>query len=397
MNLVWKLLRQHISIPQFAGFFLANLIGMLIILLGVQFYTDTQSIYNSEDSFLKDDYLIVNKRVSLTGATSSFSQEDMDDLAAQPFIERVGAFIPSKFKVKAAFAIDGVPAFSTDMFFESVPDEFVDVKSKKWHFDEQSTTIPNILPRSYLDLYNFGFAQTQNLATLNEGAFSLAKLQVQLEGNGIKLQLEGRIEGFSGRINTILVPESFIQWANEHFSDPNTPEKGATRLIMQVNNPTDENLARYLTQHHYITDQDKLDSSKTNFILRVIVGIVMGVGIIISILAFYILMLSVYLLVEKNNTKLENLLLIGYSPTRVARPYQMLTVGLNILVLILALVILFFLRGIYLDMFKGMFPRMEIPSMMPAVLVGLGLLLLVSILNIVAVRTKIMSIWKRKN
>jgi membrane protease YdiL (CAAX protease family) len=101
--------------------------------------------------------------------------------------------------------------------------------------------------------------------------------------------------------------------------------------------------------------------------------------------------------VEKNNTKLENLLLIGYSPTRVARPYQMLTVGLNILVLILALVILFFLRGIYLDMFKGMFPRMEIPSMMPAVLVGLGLLLLVSILNIVAVRTKIMSIWKRKN
>ena len=41
MNLVWKLLRQHISIPQFAGFFFANLVGMTIILLGLQFYTDT--------------------------------------------------------------------------------------------------------------------------------------------------------------------------------------------------------------------------------------------------------------------------------------------------------------------------------------------------------------------
>ena len=31
MSLIWKLLRQHISIPQFAGFFLANLVGMVII------------------------------------------------------------------------------------------------------------------------------------------------------------------------------------------------------------------------------------------------------------------------------------------------------------------------------------------------------------------------------
>lgn len=37
MNLVWKLLRQHISIPQFVGFFFANLFGMLIVLLGFSF------------------------------------------------------------------------------------------------------------------------------------------------------------------------------------------------------------------------------------------------------------------------------------------------------------------------------------------------------------------------
>ena len=37
-NLVWKLLRQHISIPQLAGFFFANLVGMSIVLLGYQFY-----------------------------------------------------------------------------------------------------------------------------------------------------------------------------------------------------------------------------------------------------------------------------------------------------------------------------------------------------------------------
>ena len=37
MKLIWKLLRQHISIGQLAGFFLANLFGMVIVLLSVQF------------------------------------------------------------------------------------------------------------------------------------------------------------------------------------------------------------------------------------------------------------------------------------------------------------------------------------------------------------------------
>ena len=32
MNLVWKLLRQHVSVPQFIGFFSANLCRMLIVL-----------------------------------------------------------------------------------------------------------------------------------------------------------------------------------------------------------------------------------------------------------------------------------------------------------------------------------------------------------------------------
>ena len=40
MNLVWKLLRQHISVPQLLGFFFANLLGMLIVLLSIQFYND---------------------------------------------------------------------------------------------------------------------------------------------------------------------------------------------------------------------------------------------------------------------------------------------------------------------------------------------------------------------
>ena len=55
MKLVWKLLRQHISWPQFVGFFFANLFGMTIVLLGYQLYCDIMPIFTANDSFLKAD------------------------------------------------------------------------------------------------------------------------------------------------------------------------------------------------------------------------------------------------------------------------------------------------------------------------------------------------------
>ena len=43
-RLVIRLLSRHISPLQLFGFFVANLIGMAIILLGCQFYQDATSV-----------------------------------------------------------------------------------------------------------------------------------------------------------------------------------------------------------------------------------------------------------------------------------------------------------------------------------------------------------------
>lgn len=399
MNLVWKLLRQHISIPQFMGFFFANLVGVVIILLGVQFYQDYQAL-DSEDSFMKADYLIVNKRIgamsSLIGKENTFTASEIDELNEEAFVEHLGAFTPSSYSVRAQFDVDGFVNFSTDMFFESVPDQFVDVKSDDWDYHVGEKEIPIILPKNYLDLYNFGYAQGKGLPKLSEGILGAMKLKVQINGNGNNDTFSGRIVGFSSRLNTILVPEKFMNWANQQYASQDAP-KEPTRLIMEVNNPTDDRITSYLQDRGYETDEDKLDASKTTFVLRVIVSIVMVVGVVISMLSFYILMLSVFLLVQKNSSKLENLLLIGYSPSRVALPYQLLTVGLNVLVLVLAVVIMLMVRGVYLDMFENFFPDLEIPGILPSLGVGCVLLFVVSIFNIIAVRNKVMSIWNRKD
>ncbi|MBQ0142880.1 MAG: ABC transporter permease [Prevotellaceae bacterium] len=400
MNLVWKLLRQHISIPQFAGFFLANLVGMLIIMLGVQFYNDTQAIYNGEDSFMRNDYFIINKTIGtisgITGKSETFTEDEINELKSQPFVKKMGWFTSSAFQVRASFNIEDFSSFSTEMFFESVPDEFVDVMSEKWFFEEDNTDIPIILPRNYLDLYNFGYAQSQNLPQLSEGLFGAISLDITISGNGETGKFHGNIVGFSSRLNTILVPEQFMKWANDKYGSTDVSST-ISRIIMEVDNPADENITQYLQDNNYETDQSKLDASKTTFLLKMIVGIVTSVGLVICILAFYILMLSVLLLVEKNNTKLENLLVIGYSPAKVAMPYQLLTIGLNITVLILSSILLIIIRNEYINLFENFFPNMDIPSLWQSLVAGTILLVIVSILNIIAIRTKIMSIWKKKD
>lgn len=400
MRLVWKLLRRHISLPQLAGFFFANLCGMVIVLLSVQFYKDVLPLFSEGDSFMKKDYIIVSKKVSTLGAfvgkSKTFSAQDIEEIKEQPFTKGVGAFMPSQFKVSAGLGMENTGLqMSTAMFFESVPDEYVDVNLDKWTFDEKEPVIPIIIPRNYLNLYNFGFAQSRSLPQLSEGVMSMVNLDIRISGAGRMETFKGKIAGFSNRLNTILVPETFMDWANRVFAPGQKSEP--SRLIVEVSNPTDDRIAKFFKDKGYDTEDDKLDAGKTTWFLKVIVGIVLSVGLLISVLSFYILMLSIYLLLQKNTTKLENLLLIGYSPAKVALPYQVLTLALNAVVLLLAVGIVIYIRGSYTGMIENIFPQLEEGTLWPALAVGVLLFAGVSLFNIVAVRRKVASIWMHKS
>jgi hypothetical protein len=399
MNLVWKLLRRHISLPQLAGFFFANLLGMLIVLLSLQFYRDVKPVFSEEDGFIRPDFLILSKRISALGtiglgSVSTFSEKEMNELASQPFAKRVGAFTASQYKVSCSMGIDGVAQLGTEMFFESVPDAFVDADLQKWHFNEGDEVVPIILPRTYLAIYNFGFAQSQNLPKISESVAGLVEMVISMRGNGRNEFIRGKVIGFSTRLNTILAPESFIRWSNERYAPDADAEP--SRIILEVGNPADDAIVNYINGKGYEIEDDKLDAGRMTFFLRLVSGIVMTVGLLISLLSFYILMLSIYLLVEKNSDKMRTLLLIGYSRGRVALPYQMLTVGINLLVFLLAIIALVCLRMQYMQMLATVFPKMQGGGILPAVLLGLLLFIIVSIANCIVVRRRINGIWNNK-
>lgn len=401
-KLIWKLLRQHISVGQLAGFFFANLFGMMIVLLSIQFYKDVIPVFTEGDSFMKEDYIIASKKISTLGSfagnSNTFSDGEIADMRKQSFTKKVGKFTPSEYKVSASLgAQQGGSQFSTEMFFESVPDEFVDNSLRKWIFTPGSNIIPIIVPRNYLNLYNFGFAQSRHMPKISEGVMGMVQMDIVISSNnGSHVErFKGNIIGTSNRLNTILVPQAFMDWANHTFA----PESKVltSQLIVEVHNPGDGHIAKYFQQKNYETEDGKLDAGKTAYFLRLTVGIVMCVGLLISVLSFYILMLSIYLLLQKNTTKLESLLLIGFSPSQVARPYQILTLSLNVCVLFISVGAVAWLRTYYTTTIAMLFPQLPISCLLPTIISGLILFVILSAINITAIHRKVNSIWMHKS
>ena len=396
MKLVWKLLRQHISWPQFVGFFFANLFGMTIVLLGYQLYCDILPIFTANDSFLKADYLVVSKKIGMANALgqqhSGFSKDEIADLQAQPFVKGVGQFTSTAYKAEATMGVSGMKILNSELFFESVPDPFVDVSLDNWHYTPGDTLVPVILPRSYIAMYNFGFAQNHSLPKINEGLVGMIDLHIQVQGKGGQGYFKGKVIGFSSKLNTILVPQAFMTWSNSHFSPDS--EMPPSRLILDVTNPADQRIGTYLEDHNYELEDNNLDAEKTTYFLKLMVTLVMGVGVVISALSFYVLLLSIYLLVQKNTTKLQNLLLIGYSPSRVALPYQMLTLALNFAVLVASFSLLLIIRSYYIDIVETLFPDLPSTGVAATLGIGLALFLFVTGINFAILWRKIISIWR---
>lgn len=392
-NIIWKLLRQHISKGQLIGFAFANLIGLTIVLLAVQFYRDVRPVFNDEESFIRKDYLLITRAVTGAGAmmgnNSEFSDADISDLEGQPWCRQVGRFLNSDFAIDARLGVGSGHAMRSQFFFEAIPDEFIDIDPDEWGFNTAKPDVPVIISRDYLSLYNFGFAATQGMPKISEGQAEMIPLEFTLSGNGQRDVMPGRIVGFSNRLNTVIVPEEFMEWANARYGTG--IKQQPQRLIVEVSSPGDVKIEQYMDEHHYEVAGDKMSTSKANYFLTVISGIVIAVGIIISLLSFFVLMLSIYLLLQKNTRKLQDLLLLGYSPRDVSKPYILLVVGLNAAVLVAAIVLMLLGRTTYMGMIHAF--GVSGAGIGVAVLVGILIMGAITVGNIHAIRHKVNALW----
>lgn len=395
MRLVWKLLRSHISVFELAIYFVANLIGVVIILVGAQAYSDFKPMLTGEQSLIANDYMVISKTVRRIGVnTSQFSEEELKDLAQQDFVVSMGEFSSARYEIYASVEFAG-EGLGTMLFFESIPDKFVDVSTEEWRFDPtKDSTIPIILPRNYLNLYNMGFSQSQNFPQITENLIKQVELDVVISGRGRSDDFKGRIVGFSDRLNTILVPQEFMEWSNNRYAYDE--DVNVSRIILEVENPSAPEVQEYLAACDLVAEGEASRGDKMQVLLTICVMVIVTIGSIFCALSIMILALSINLLLQKNVDKLKNLVLIGYAPQRVSAPYIRLTLCINVAILLCGIVITAIVRNAYAGLLADSFGFTLEGSLLISVIVGVSLSVVVVLLNARLIRRKIVAISSRK-
>lgn len=346
-----KILLKEGGVAQFVFAVFGSIVGLILLMASMEFYLDIKAVLNENKDLIKPDYLIVNKKVTALNTTgfgkSTFSDGDLADISSQKFVKTISPFISNGFEVKA-FSDPGfnVPKIYTDMFFESLPDEFLDIPANVWHWSESDSIIPIAVPRDYLSLYNFGYALSKGMPQISGSMVSMVKFQLTMRSKDSTIVRTGQIVGFSDRINTILVPYNFLKYMNEKLK---TEAPHPSRILIVARDPSDKSIPKYLESRNYETNKEKLKNSKLNILLNIMMSVLTGLSLVIILLSFWIFTLAFQLLITKKAEKIRTLLYLGFGVPQVIKYYVILFASANVLIYLLSAIVVNILKGKFYD------------------------------------------------
>ena len=330
-----KILWGNQDSKQIWGAILGAFLGLFLLLTAIQLFHDIRALTEGKG---EDRYVLINKKVNIfntLGASSAFSQEEIDTLRQQDFIVSVGKFTPSTFQVSASSSMMG---FYTELFFEAIEDKYLDIHPRKFKWKAGQQEIPVIISRDYLALYNFGFAPSQGLPQFTPNTIKKVSVDITIKGRGLRQTLSGRIVGFSDRINSVLVPQDFMDWANEKFG--NQSKNNIARLILATDNPYSPTLQQFLKDQNYEVASGKLIGGQVGLVINIVLGLVAFIGFMITILSILVFTLNFELIISRAQAAIGLLMQLGYQPTQISQLLINRLLRIFGTVLILALLLL---------------------------------------------------------
>ena len=322
--MLFKLQIKSIIPAQIIGYGFSLFVGLSMLILTIQLLIDINPILNKQTDIFKLKTAVISKEISLLKSIKKdniyFTSEELEELKNQKFTNNIVKFNSATFKINASTEARGnIPSFYTDLFFESIPNKYLDVDLISWNWDSLSDFIPIIIPENYLNLYNFGFAESQGLPVISKNTISQFSFNLNISGNKMITEYNSRIVGFSNKINTILVPQDFLIWANKKYG---TKSNKASRILVEFKDSYDENLLEFFNERNYSIKKDNLESSKLTFFFKSSMIFIIFVALIIIVLSISFVLLSFNLIIQRNKSLILNLYHLGYDQFKIARFYQ---------------------------------------------------------------------------
>jgi hypothetical protein len=291
------------------------LLGLGLFLVSMQVYFDVDTILNLRlAQGKKADYIVLSKKIGAikTNETGGpgFSPEEIARLSGEKFTLDTGEVLANEFEAQASIDIFG-QGFMTELFFEAVPDRFLDVVPAEWKSSKPGDPVPVIVSRDFLLLYNFGFAQSRRMPLLTEDLIKLVPVSLTISGRGRHSETVARIVGLSDRIASILIPYDTLKKFNNEFGSGK--KKRPMRLIISVKDRSDPGIVKYIDDNFYETSKEKLRLSDVGFTVKTVVSVVALVGVFLIFLSFTVFVTSFRLIILRSSPEVRLLLDLGYT------------------------------------------------------------------------------------
>jgi len=312
-------------------------VGVLLLLCSIQMYININQLLKDKDPKKNGyDYISVTKTITNDnmGKDNHFTEDDIENIRSQPFIDGVAPLKSNSFKVMAG-AGDVIP-FSTYIFIESLDKDFIDTVPPNFTWQDGQAEVPIIFSSDFLEMYNV-FAPGSNLPQISEKTAGSINIFLQCTGHNGERLFKARIVAFSDRVNSILVPENFLDELNKQLEG--IDGINCSRVFIKTKDANNPQLLNYLEQKNYHVNKDKTKFGRVKQILQTIVGGLTGFGILIILLAMVLFSFYLQLMVARSKENLQLLLTLGYSPKWLSKTVAKKWTPVYIIVVLSALII----------------------------------------------------------
>ena len=288
-------------------------IGVVLLLVSIQLFINIQQLLKENTPRKSGGYDFISISKTITnenmGKDNSFKNVDLNNIKQQSSIADVAPLISNKFRVRATAG--NIIPFSTDLFLESINGDFIDTMPPTFTWQPGQMVVPIILSSDFLEIYNV-FAPAQDLPQLSQKTISSINIILECSGPYGTQNFKGNIVALSDRINSLLVPSSFMNWSNWRFMQDSAIH--ASRVYIKTKDANDPSLISYLDQQGYHLNKDKVKFSRIKSILQNIVSALGVFGILVIALALMLFSFYLQLMIAKSKSNLQLLLTLGYSP-----------------------------------------------------------------------------------
>jgi hypothetical protein len=324
-------------------------IGILLLFVSMQMFVNTQQLLKESNPRKSGgyDFISISKTItnSNMGKDNTFTTSDLEKLKEQSTISGVAPLVSNKFRVRAT-AGDIIP-FSTDLFLESIDNNFIDTVPPTFTWQQGQITVPIIFSSDFLEMYNV-FAPAQGLPQLSAKTISSVNIILECSGPYGNQNFKGNIVALSDRINSLLVPQSFMSWSNWYFMRDTSVH--ASRVYIETKDANNPKLISYLDQQNYHLNKDKIKFSRIKSILQNIISALAIFGILVIVLALLLFSFYLQLMIAKSKENLRLLLTLGYSPGWLANSVAKTWLPVYLTIIIVALIITQILHLLFMQL-----------------------------------------------